>query len=99
MAKSNLIAEFLPKEVNMRNFTAPYVFREYPKWVTLADGSQMVVNDADEEFAAVGEKEKVNPVDSIERDALLTQAKDLGLKPHHKMSNQTLQRLIDESQS
>lgn len=37
------------------NFTAPYEYREYPKAVTLADGTVIVVNDAAEEQAAIGE--------------------------------------------
>lgn len=42
---------------NMRNFEAPYVFKEYPKWVTLADGSKMIVNNAEEEAVLVGPEE------------------------------------------
>jgi len=38
-----------------RNYTAPYEFHEYPKWVKLADGTGITVNDADEELAALGE--------------------------------------------
>jgi hypothetical protein len=44
---------------NMRNFTAPYEYREYPKWVTLADGSGIIVYDADEEAAALAKEEPV----------------------------------------
>jgi hypothetical protein len=42
---------------NMRNFTAPYEYREYPKWVTLADGSGIIVENAEEEAAALGKEE------------------------------------------
>lgn len=40
-----------------RNYTSPYEYIEYPKWVRLADGSGVEVNDADEEQAARGEDE------------------------------------------
>ncbi len=35
----------------------PYVFEEYPKWVTLPDGSQAIVQDTDEEDALLGPEE------------------------------------------
>jgi hypothetical protein len=44
---------------NMRNFTAPYEYCEYPKWVTLADGSGIIVYDADEEAVALAKDEPV----------------------------------------
>jgi hypothetical protein len=81
---------FEPKAENRLNYTSPYVYVEYPKWVTLADGSQIIVNDAEEEKAAVGVEE--NP-----RDALMAEAKALGLNPHHKMGVESLQKLINES--
>jgi len=87
-------AKFEMKNVNMRNFTAPYSYHEYPKWVDLPDGSRIIVNNEEEEFAAIGDGETEMTVDSIERDALLTRAKELGIKTHHRMSNETLQRLI-----
>ena len=39
---------------NMRNFTAEYVYREFPKWVELANGEKILVHNAEEEAAAVG---------------------------------------------
>lgn len=47
----------MPKIENMRNYTTPYVFQEYPKWIKLADGQPFLVNDADEEAAAIGKPE------------------------------------------
>lgn len=41
--------------MNNRDFTAPYVFHEYPKWVTLADGSKALANNSDEERILVGQ--------------------------------------------
>lgn len=41
--------------MNNRDFTAPYVFHEYPKWVTLADGSKALANNSDEEHILVGQ--------------------------------------------
>ena len=84
---------------NMRNFTAPYVFHEYPKWVTLADGSGLVVNSREEEDAAVGnEAADKTSVDSL-RDALMAEAKALGLNPHHKTGIEKLKQIIQEHQS
>lgn len=45
----------------------------------------------------VGPQDEVVMVDSEEaRQALLTQAKEMGLTPHHKSSSKTLQALIDQ---
>lgn len=71
---------------NMRNFAAEYVFREYPKWVTLADGSRIIVNDKDEEEVAVGDQD--------DREALMAKAKELGLAPHHKAGIDKLKEMI-----
>lgn len=84
-----------------RNFTAPYKFVEYPKQVTLADGSTLIVNDEDEEAAALGADE--TEADGIredveERQRLFAEAKSMGLNPHHKMKSGRLRQLI-ESQS
>ncbi|CAG4900766.1 hypothetical protein [Paraburkholderia saeva] len=82
-----------------RNFTAPYVPQEFPKWVTLADGSMLIVNDKDEEAAAIGEEcADTGTVESL-RDALMTEAKALGLKPHHKTGIEKLQQLINDAKS
>lgn len=35
----------------MRVYTTPYEFVEYPKWVRLPDGREVVVSDKDEEDA------------------------------------------------
>jgi hypothetical protein len=83
---------------NMRNFTAPYVFVEYPKWVTLADGSGLVVNSREEEDAAIGqESADSQSVDQL-RDALMDQAKALGLNPHHKTGVEKLKQMISEQE-
>jgi hypothetical protein len=80
---------------NMRNFTAPYVYVEYPKWVSLADGSKIIVNSADEEQAAIGEPSGYENL----RDALMTEAKILGISPHHRTGAERLQHLINEAKS
>ncbi|HEY6019495.1 MAG TPA: hypothetical protein VIY48_06230 [Candidatus Paceibacterota bacterium] len=82
---------------NGRNFTANYTFYEYPKWVSLADGSQVIVHNEDEEAKAA--EVDADSVDSLrddmeERQKLFTQAQSLGLKPHHKMKIATLRELI-----
>jgi hypothetical protein len=83
--------------VNMRNFTAPYEFREYPKHVKLIDGSVITVNSAEEEAAAVGEEH--DEAENDERSALMAQARALGLNPHHKLGADKLRELINASQS
>ncbi|PYE21336.1 hypothetical protein C7410_115179 [Paraburkholderia silvatlantica] len=44
--------------VDIRQVAQEYEFREYPKWVKLADGKPFLVHDAEEENAAIGEKEE-----------------------------------------
>lgn len=82
-----------------RNFTAPYVPQEYPKWVTLADKSLLLVHDKAEEEAAIGEE--CADEQSVEklRDALMAEAKSLGLTPHHKTGVEKLKQLINEAKS
>lgn len=77
---------------NMRNFTAPYEFKEFPKWVTLADGSGVIVHNADEEAVLTATNE-----DEVDRDALMAQAKELGLNPHHKLGVEKLRELIAQA--
>lgn len=87
-------ANFEPKMINMRNFTAPYEFREYPKHVTLADGSFIVVNNPDEEAAAIGEESAgAEGIDGL-RDALMAEARELGLSPHHRAGIEKLREMI-----
>lgn len=81
-------ASFVPNNLNMRNFTAPYEYREYPKHVALADGSTITVHNADEESAATATDEP------DERAELMAQAKALGLNPHHKAGVEKLREMI-----
>lgn len=87
---------------NGRNFTAPYTFSEYPKWITLADGSQVIVHDEDEEASAMGadaaDAQSVRE-DISERERLFAEARALGLKPHHKMRSERLQEMIDSAKA
>jgi hypothetical protein len=76
---------------NMRDFTAAYEYQEYPKWVTLADGSQIVVNNAAEEDVALGE---LTDVPADERESLMAEAKALGLTPHHRTGADKLREMI-----
>lgn len=87
---------FEQKTENKWNYTSSYVFQEFPKWVTLADGTQILVHDADEEKAAIGVEEISQPMDNL-RDALMAEAKALGLDPHHRTGVDKLQQLINES--
>ncbi len=79
--------------MNSRDFTAEYVFHEFPKWVTLADGSQKLVQNADEEAILIA------PKADDERDALMAEAEALGLKVHHKTGNDKLRQLIAEAKA
>lgn len=90
---------FEPKLENKWNYTASYEFREYPKWVSLADGSQFMVHDAEEERAAIGAEASVDAGMENLRDALMAEAKALGLQPHHKTGAEKLQQLINEAKS
>lgn len=77
---------------NMRNFTAPYEFREYPKWVAKPDGTQVIVANAEEEEAIA------TAFDSApDREALLAEARALGLEPHHKLGADKLRAMIDQA--
>lgn len=79
--------------MNSRDFTAEYVFQEFPKWVTLADGSQKLVQNADEEAILIA------PKADDDRDALMAEAESLGLKVHHKTGNDKLRQLIAEAKA
>lgn len=76
--------------MSSREFTAPYEFREYPKWVTLADGSQLVVNNAEEEAVVTAPKEP-------DKAELLAQARDLGLDPHPNTGVEKLAQMIADA--
>jgi hypothetical protein len=78
---------------NMRNFTAAYVYREFPKWVELANGERIIVNNADEEAAAVGTEQDETPA----REALMAEARSLGLNPHHRTGEEKLAQMIKEA--
>lgn len=85
---------------NMRNFTAPYTFVEYPKWVKLADGTDLLVHDADEEAAAIGPAEAApedgtdDGIETDERAALFAKAKAMGLTPHQRHGVAKLREMI-----
>ncbi|QDJ44980.1 hypothetical protein [Bordetella hinzii] len=77
--------------MNSRDFTSEYVFQEFPKWVTLADGSTILVHNADEEAVL----QEPTPDDDVE--ALRAEAEALGLKPHHKAGAEKLKQMIAEA--
>lgn len=89
-----LIARFETNSVNMRNFESEYVYREYPKWVKLADGTDILVKSEDEEAAAVGESTVEAGYDNL-RDALMQEAKALGLNPHHRTGADKLREMVE----
>lgn len=67
----------------------PYVFQEYPKWVTNADGKAVIVKDRDEE-------DEVTFVETNdpEREALLAEAKELGLTIHPATKTEKLREKV-----
>ena len=98
-------AAFEPKVENRLNYTTEYVYREYPKYVTRADGSQITgpgghaitVHSKEEEDAAIAADSASDAGFDNLRDALMAEAKALGLNPHHKTGADKLQQLINES--
>ena len=76
---------------NMRNFTAEYVYREFPKWVELANGEKILVHNEEEEAAAVG------PTETPAREALFEEARSLGLTPHHRTGEEKLVQMIKDA--
>ena len=76
---------------NMRNFTAAYTYREFPKWVELANGERILVHNADEEAAAIG------PEEAPAREALFEEARALGLTPHHRTGEEKLVEMIKKA--
>lgn len=94
--------------MNNREFIAPYEFREYPKWVTLADGSQVLVHNAEEETVAVGPLAEDDTTDTdadadadgsqvVDKAALLEEARTLGLDPHANTGAAKLSELIQQA--
>lgn len=81
---------------NMRNFTAQYVFHEYPKWVKSRDGSDVIVHDAAEEAAVTSES--IDTSSSGDRDDLLARARELGLSPHPRTGAEKLAAMIAEAE-
>ncbi len=77
--------------MNSRDFTSEYVFQEFPKWVTLADGSTILVHNADEEAVLL------KPASDDDVEALRAEAEALGLKPHHKAGAEKLKQMIAEA--
>jgi hypothetical protein len=77
---------------NMRNFTAEYVYHEFPKWVELANGERIIVHNAAEEAAAIGTVDETPA-----REALMAEARSLGLNPHHRTGDEKLAQMIKEA--
>lgn len=91
----------------------PYAFVEYPKWVTLADGSKIIVENEEEELAATGSDlvvydgndENVVLLDSsvnvdgddVDVESLRSKAVSLGLKPHPRCGIDKLKKMIAEA--
>lgn len=78
---------------NMRNFTAEYTFREFPKWVELANGGRILVHNEQEEIAAIGVEQDDTPA----RESLFAQARALGLNPHHRTGDEKLTEMIKQA--
>lgn len=75
---------------NNRDFTAPYEFREFPKSVKLADGSKVIVHNADEEAILTAPADDADP----ERAELLAKAKEMGLGVHPRIGTDKLREKL-----
>lgn len=91
----------------------PYTFVEYPKWVTLADGSKLIVENEEEERAATGTESFVYDGndetvvvladsecverDDVDIDSLREKALSMGLKPHPRCGIEKLKKMIAEA--
>lgn len=58
----------------------PYVFQEYPKWVTLADKSQIIVENAEEEQAAIGIEDGDVDLSALKVEELKLRADTIGVE-------------------
>jgi len=80
-----------------RDYTSPYEFAEYPKWVTDAEGRKHLVENSEQEALHVPptpDDESEEPAPSVTRDALFAEASALGLNPHHRAGEQKLRDMI-----
>jgi flagellar biosynthesis/type III secretory pathway protein FliH len=91
------------KSRNWRNFTADYKFEEYPKWVNLADGTPILVHNADEEIAAIGEPDPEAYRNDLmqEREQLMARLAEIDAELGNNASDEMdeLQQLIEEAKS
>ena len=85
--------------VDVRGVAPVYEHKEYPKWVRLADGSQIVVNDSDEEQAAICAEASVEAGYGNLRDALAAEARELGLTFHHRTGADKLREMIESAKA
>lgn len=84
-----------------------YVYQPYPKWITLADGRQIIVKDVDEHRSHAGctpvpEGVPVPPLEpppaddpADEKDGLIAQAENKGVKIDRRWSAARLKAAIE----
>ncbi len=72
-----------------------YVYQHFPKWLTLADGSQVIAQDAAHE-ARITEGQKSPYVNGDPREELRAHAAKLGIETDGRWSVARLQREIAE---
>lgn len=71
-----------------------YAYVEFPKWIDLADGTQKIVHDEDEENAVLqGARTAAEAED--ERAALLQAAEVRGLKVDKRWSTERVRAALD----
>lgn len=78
----------------MQTFQAPYTYHEYPKWVRNQEGVDVIVKNEDEEAQATGVMSKIERDSDEDRQMLLAQAKELGLRIHPSIKTENLREKV-----
>ena len=73
----------------------PYVYQHYPLWVTLADGSQVIAQNADHEARILGGQKPAH-FEGDPKDTVRAHAESLGIAVDGRWSVARIQREIAE---
>ena len=77
----------------------PYVFQEFPKWVTPENGVPCVVQNAEQEAAVMAPVEKSSAPAKTEKDALRHEAAALGIEVDGRWSADRIKSEIEAVQA